>query len=191
MKTKRLRLLLGALLAAGLALHQGAQAAEWKMEPADSRLAFTATFEKTPAPGVFRRFDVQLGLESAKPEAGHLDVSIDVASADMSSADINKAIAGNEWFDFARFSRAEFHASEIRRTQPNAFVARGTLKLKGVQQAVEVPFSWNESGDAATMEGTFVVKRGAFGIGTGEWTATNVIGADVTVAFKVRLRKAA
>ncbi|MBS0344742.1 MAG: YceI family protein, partial [Proteobacteria bacterium] len=40
-------------------------------------------------------------------------------------------------------------------------------------------------------EGTFVVKRGAFGIGTGEWTATNVIGADVNVAFKVRLRKAA
>ena len=184
------KLLIGALLAAGLAL-QGAHAAEWKMEPADSRLAFTATFEKTPAPGVFRRFDVRLGLESGRPEAGHLDVSIDVDSADMSSADINKAIAGNEWFDFARFGRAEFHASEIRRTQPDAFVARGTLKLKGVQQAVDVPFSWKESGDAATMEGTFVVKRSAFGIGTGEWAATNVIGADVTVAFKVRLRRSA
>lgn len=180
----------GALLLAGLAL-QAANAAEWKLEPADSRLEFTATFEKTPAPGVFRRFDVQMALEPAKPETGRLDVSIDVASADMSSADINKAIAGNEWFDFSRFSRAEFHATEIRQTRPNAFVARGTLKLKGVQQAVEVPFSWNESGNAATMEGSFVVKRGSFGIGTGEWTATNVIGADVTVAFKVRLRKAA
>lgn len=187
---KKKSALLGALLAASLAFH-AAQAAEWKMEPADSRLEFIATFEKTPAPGVFRRFDVQLAMEPAKPEAGQLDVSVDVASADMSSADINKAIAGNEWFDFARFGRAEFHASEIRRTQPNAFVARGTLRLKGVQQAVEVPFSWNESGNAATMEGTFVVKRGSFGIGTGEWAATSVIGADVTVAFKVRLRKAA
>ena len=186
---KKKSVLIGTLLAAGLALH-AAHASEWKMEPANSRLEFTATFEKTPAPGVFRRFDVQLDLEPTKPEAGHLDVSIDVASADMSSADINKAIAGNEWFDFARFSRAEFHASEIHPAQkPNAFVARGMLKLKGVQQAVEVPFSWNESGNAATMEGTFVVKRGAFGIGTGEWAATNVIGADVNVAFKVRLRK--
>jgi len=182
--------LLGVLLAAGLAFH-GAHAAEWTMEPADSRLEFTATFEKTPAPGVFRRFDVQLSLEPSRPQSGHLDVSVDVASADMSSADINKAIAGSEWFDLARFSRAEFHASEVRQTRPNTFVAVGMLRLKGVQQAVEVPFSWNETGNAAAMEGTFVVKRSAFGVGTGEWAATNVIGADVTVSFKVRLRKAA
>lgn len=188
---KKKSVLGGALLVATLAL-QGAHAADWKMEPADSRLDFTATFEKTPAPGTFKKFDVKLGLDAAKPEAGKLDVSIDIASADMASADINKAIAGSEWFDFSRFSRAEFHASEIRRApQANAFVARGTLNLKGIQQTVEVPFSWNESGNAATMEGSFVVKRGSFGIGTGEWMATNVIGADVTVAFKVRLRKAA
>lgn len=185
---KKRSALTGVLMAAGLTLH-AAHAAEWKMQPADSRLGFTATFEKTPAPGVFRRFDVQLGLEPAKPGPSHLDVSIDVASADMSSPDMNKAIAGNEWFDFTRFSRAEFHAGEIRQTKPNGFVAVGTLRLKGVQQAVEVPFTWNNSGDTGTMEGSFVLKRGAFGIGTGEWTATEVIGADVTVAFKVRLRK--
>jgi hypothetical protein len=40
------------------------------------------------------------------------------------------------------------------------------------------------------MEGEFTVKRAAFGIGTGEWTATNVIGPDVKVKFRVRLRKA-
>jgi len=40
------------------------------------------------------------------------------------------------------------------------------------------------------MEGELTVKRGAFGIGTGEWAATNVIGADVRVKFKVKLHKA-
>ncbi|WP_177142780.1 YceI family protein [Variovorax sp. YR216] len=181
-----------AALLAGLAFHVGvACAADWKLEPAGSRLEFAATFEKTPAPGVFREFDVKLGLDPAKEDAGRLDVTINIASADMASADINKVIAGAEWFDFARFRQAEFHATEIRRVQPNAFVARGTLMLKGVQQAVEVPFSWSESGSTATMEGKFVVKRSAFGIGTGEWTETDTIGADVTVTFKVRLRKAA
>ena len=183
---------LTATLLAGLAFPFGwACAADWKLEPTESRLEFTASFEKTPAPGVFREFDVKLSLDPAKEDAGRLDVTINVASADMASADINKAIAGAEWFDFVRFRQAEFHATEIRRVQPNAFLARGTLSLKGVQQAVEVPFSWNESGNTASMEGKFVVKRGAFGIGTGEWTATDTIGADVTVTFKVRLRKAA
>lgn len=180
-----------ALLASLAFPFEWACAADWKLEPADSRLGFAASFEKTPAPGVFREFDVKLSLDPAKEDAGRLDVTINVASADMASADINKAIAGAEWFDFARFRQAEFHATEIRRVQPDAFVARGTLTLKGVQQPVEVPFSWNESGSTATMEGKFVVKRSAFGIGTGEWTATDTIGADVTVTFKARLRKAA
>jgi hypothetical protein len=39
------------------------------------------------------------------------------------------------------------------------------------------------------MEGEFTVKRGAFGIGTGEWAASDVIGADVKVKFRVTLRK--
>ena len=59
-----------------------------------------------------------------------------------------------------------------------------------MQQAVEVPFSWNGAADGASMQGEFVVKRLPFGIGTGEWAATNVIGPDVTVKFRIRLRKA-
>jgi polyisoprenoid-binding protein YceI len=178
-----------AMLLAGAAL-QGAHAADWKMDAAASRLEFAATFEKTPAPGVFRQFDVQLNLDPEKAAGGRLDVTIKIASAEMASADINKAIAGDEWFDFARFPQAEFHATDIRRMQANNYVARGTLALKGVQQPVEVPFTWSDSTDGATMEGKFTVKRGPFGIGTGEWVATDVIGADVTVTFRVRLRKA-
>ncbi len=177
-----------ALLLAG-ALHH-ACAADWKMDPAGSRLEFTATFEKAAAPGVFKEFDTRLRFDPEKPADSRLVVAIKVTSADMSSADVNTAIRGPEWFDFARFPQAEFHATDIRRTEGGRYLARGTLSLKGVQQPLEVPFTWAGSADAATMEGEFTVKRGIFSIGTGEWTATDVIGADVKVKFRVRLRKA-
>lgn len=186
---KRLASLLAVLAcsAPGFAL-----AAEWKMDPANSRLEFAATFEKTPAPGLFKEFDTRLDFDPAKPAGGRLDVTIRVASADMASADINKAIAGAEWFDFARHQQAEFHSTDIRQTpaQTGSYVARGVLTLKGVQQPVEVPFRWSEASDGVTMQGEFTVKRSPFGIGTGEWTATDVIGPEVAVKFRVRLRKA-
>ncbi|HSV59587.1 MAG TPA: YceI family protein [Variovorax sp.] len=179
-----------ALLVLGAAC-QGAWAADWKMDPAASRLEFAATFESAHAPGVFKEFDVQVkGFDPDKAPTGRLDVNIKVASADMASTDINKAIAGKEWFDFARYPSAEFHASDIRPASAGRYLARGTLALKGVQQPVEVPFTWTASGDGASMEGQFVVKRLPFGIGTGEWLSTDVIGPDVTVKFRVRLRKA-
>lgn len=172
-----------------LAALGSAQAADWKMDAAASRLEFTTTFEKAPAPGVFREFDTRMHFDAERPAEGRLDVTIVVKSADMNSADVNKAIAGAEWFDFARFPQAEFHATDISRTGDGRYLARGMLKLKGVERPVEVPFTWGETGDAAKLEGEFILKRGAFGIGTGEWAATSVIGADVKIKFNLRMRK--
>ena len=179
------------LLAAGAAGAAGA--AEWQLDPAASRLDFDASFEATPSPGRFRDFDVRLGFDPAQPAGGHLDVGIKVASASMASADIDKAIAGPEWFDFAGHPQAEFHSSDIRRLQPggNRYVARGTLSLKGLQKPVEVPFTWTPGADGAGMDGEFTVQRAAFGIGTGEWLATDVIGPDVVVRFHARLKPVA
>ena len=185
---KSLACLCALLVLGGAPAH--ARAADWKMDAAGSRLEFIATFEKSPAAGVFKEFDARLRFDPDKPAGSSLDVAIKVTSADMSSGDVNKAIRGPEWFDFGKFPQAEFHASDIRRAEANRYVARGTLSLKGVRQPVEVPFTWTGVGDGATMEGEFTVKRGIFGIGTGEWVATDVIGADVKVKFRVRLRKA-
>jgi len=166
-----------------------AAAGDWKMDPAGSRLEFVATFEKNPAPGVFREFDARLAFDPEKPAGGKLDVIIKVTSADMNIPDVNKEIRNKDWFDYAGFPQAEFHSTELR-ADGKRYVARGTLALKGVKQAVEVPFTWTPSGDGATMEGEFTLKRGDFGIGLGEWKATDTIGADVKVKFRVKLRKA-
>jgi polyisoprenoid-binding protein YceI len=137
---------------------------------------------------VFKEFDTRLRFDPDKPAGGSLDVTIKVTSADMSIADVNKEIRGKDWFDYAGFPQAEFHSTDLRR-EGKRYVARGTLTLKGVKQPLDVPFTWTAAGDVAVMEGELTVKRGAFGIGTGEWAASNVIGADVKVKFKVKLRK--
>lgn len=167
----------------------GARGAEWTLDRAASRLDFAASFESNPAPGTFKEFDTKLRFDGTQPAGGHLDVVIGVVSADMQSSSINEAIAGPEWFDFKRFPRAEFHSTEIRSAGGDRYVARGTLELKGVQKPVEVPFSWSESSGTGRMDGEFKVKRGDFAIGTGQWTSTQVIGADVTIKYTVRLRK--
>ena len=166
-----------------------AQGADWKMDPAGSKLEFIATFEKNPAPGVFREFDARLRFDPEKPAGGSLEVTVKVASADMNIPDVNKEIRNKDWFDYSGFPQAEFRSSDLRR-DGKGYVARGTLTLKGVKQAVEVPFTWSASGDGALMEGELTLERGAFGIGLGEWKATDTIGADVKVRFKVKLRKA-
>ena len=166
-----------------------AAAADWKMDPGGSKLEFVATFEKNPAPGVFKDFDARLSFDPDKPAGGRLDVTVKVTSADMSIPDVNKEIRNKDWFDYAGFPQAEFHSTDLRR-DGSRYVARGTLSLKGMKQQIEVPFTWTASGDGAAIEGELTLNRGAFGIGLGEWKATDTIGGDVKVKFRVKLRKA-
>lgn len=164
-------------------------AADWRMDAQDSRLMFTATYERAPAPGVFRRFDVRLRFDPQKPTGGRLHVTVDITSADMDSADVNEAIRQSEWFDTARFPQAEFESHDIRRRGPGEYRAHGRLRLKGVEREVVVPFTWREAGITAVMEGALTLDRTAFSIGSGEWASGETIGLDVQVRFKVTLRQ--
>lgn len=178
------------ILVTALAASTPALAADWVLEPSASRIDFVASFEGNNAPGTFRTFDARARFDPDHPEQGRLDVTVQVDSADMRSADINKAIAGPEWFDSARFPQGEFRSAQITGTGQGRYAARGTLKLKGIERVVVVPFRWFRAGNEARMEGELVVKRNGFDIGTGRWAATNMIGPDVKIRFSVRLRPA-
>jgi polyisoprenoid-binding protein YceI len=166
-------------------------AAEWKMDPAGSKLEFIPTYEGEKAPGVFKEFDTQLTLDPKKPAGNKLDVTIKIASADMNNSDMNEAIKDPEWFDVKKFPQAEFHATDIKPgSAAGSYVARGKLTIKGTQKEVSVPFKLTESGATGAMEGELTLDRMQFNVGSGDWAKGDTIGLNVTVKFKVSLRKA-
>jgi len=165
-------------------------ASDWVMDPGTSSLTFVASYQGQAAPGRFRDIETRLDFDPQHPDQGHLHVSVSMASADMDSADINGTIRASEWFDVARYPRAEFDSTRIVRKRPGHYVAQGRLALKGVAREVAVPFTWNASGSTATMAGQLDVNRSAFNIGTGEWATGRTIGLEVKVRFSLNLRKA-
>jgi cytochrome b561/polyisoprenoid-binding protein YceI len=166
-----------------------AQAAQWSMDRAGSRLEFLVTFESAPATGVFHEFDTRVHLQPDRPHESRIDVKIATVSADMMSPGFNTAIRAREWFDSGQFPYAEFHSTEVRRTGVDRYLAKGTLLLKGVARAVEVPFVFSEAALHAALRGELTVRRADFRIGTGEWAASEVVGPEVKVRFAVQLRR--
>jgi len=164
-------------------------AAEWVMDKETSRLEFVVHYEGTPIVGELRQFDTRLRFDPRHPRQGHLRVTVSVASADMNSADINSAIRGTAWLDVAQFPRGVFDSDRITRDKRNAYIARGTLSLKGVERAIAVPFAWQEGDGSATMTGHLDLERTVFRIGTGEWSDGSTIALEVEVRFDVHLKR--
>lgn len=170
-----------------LALGTHAAATEWRMDPDQSRLEFVARWEGNEVPGVFREFDTRLSLRPDAPENSRLEVVVAIVSADMDSDDINEGIAGSEWFDSARFPQARFTSTAIQALGDQRYEALGTLTLKDAAREVRVPFAFTETGTGARMSGELSLQRTDFNIGTGEWSAGDIIGLEVDVRFEVAL----
>jgi polyisoprenoid-binding protein YceI len=181
-----MRFILYLFLSLGLA---GAADADHWRSANEARLSFITTFEGESIAGEFRQFDVALEFDPAVPDAGTLEVTVDLTAADMGDPDINEVLMDPAWLDVAQFSEAVFVSEAIRMLGPDEFQATGILDLKGTRKTVVVPFTWSSSGDAARMCGRFDITRTDFGVGSGEWATDEAIGLEVNLSFDVRLER--
>lgn len=164
------------------------------VDPAKSSLQFT--FEQAGAAntGRFPRFGVQLSFPGADPAGGRLEVTVDVAALDTGDKDRDDTLKSDDLFAVKKFPEARFSATEIVKTA-SGYEAAGKLTIRGVTRDARVPFTFRESAEggvtAGYMAGKTLVRRLDFGVGQGEWKATDQAGNDVTVSFTLRLTRAA
>ena len=161
-------------------------AADWCSASAGD-FGFETRFEGEKLPGAFREFDVVFRFDPNRPEDAELTVTVDLTAADMGDPEMNAVLFAPEWFDTERFGRAVFTSKRVENHGEGHYTAQGTLRLKGRQGAVTVPFSWEGGSGHARMQGTFELRRTRFDVGTGEWADDDAIGLDVTLAFDIGL----
>jgi polyisoprenoid-binding protein YceI len=172
------------------AAHSGAALAEtWVLDPAQSRLVFRPTWEGEPFEGEFRHFSGVLELDPESVDAGRLEVRVDVTSADAGGEDLNKGLARPEWFNFDKYRTAVYVAERIRATGTDQYVAEGTLRLKGIEHRLDLPFSWVEQSDGRLLRARVDVNRGYWRIGEGEWASGEGIGLQVELEVEARFRR--
>jgi polyisoprenoid-binding protein YceI len=190
----------GAFVAALLALQSvpaqspGTAAAgattHYALDPAKSSLEFTFMQAGAANKGRFTHFQVALDFSAENLAASRLDVTIEMNSADTGDQERDDTLKGADLFAVAKYPQAHFAASQITRTA-SGYEAVGKLTIRGMTHDARVPFSFRtatESGAAGGyMSGKTSVRRLDYGVGQGDWKATDQVSNDVTVSFTLRL----
>lgn len=174
-------------LALLLALCPAAQAELLQAGPAAGRLEFSATQAGAKFTGAFTRFQVALDFDPARPGEGRLDVTVEVASIDTQDAERDEILRGPDFFQVDAHPQAVFHAVRFERAG-DGWRAPGDLTIRGVKRPVPVTFTLAAGTGHQVMIGNTRLSRLAFGIGRGEWTATEWVGDEVEVRFELKLR---
>jgi polyisoprenoid-binding protein YceI len=179
------------LLLAGLLALVGtaASAATWTVDPAKSTLTFTGTATGQPFTGQFKTFVATIDFDPAKPEGGHVLVSVDTGSAATGDTQKDELIPGEDFFNAAKFPKAVFEATSFKALGGDKFEADGTLTIRDVKKPVVLPFTLTISGDTAHAVGTVQLMRQTFGVGQNAWAADDNVAFAVDVAIDLTATK--
>ncbi len=161
----------------------------WVVDKAASSVRFTSSMAGEAFSGTFHRWDADIRFDPANLAGSSVVASIDVASVTTANADRDQALPTATFFNAPAFPRATFVAHGFTTLGPGRYQAAGVLSLRGVAKPVTLPFSLAINGSQARMSGAMAINRLVFGVGQGEWKATDTIPAAVTVSVALTARR--
>lgn len=156
--------------------------ADWTVAPG-GRLGFTARWNGEAVNGNFSRWRAAIRFSPDDLAKSTIRVTVDLASADTGDGQRDDSLKGSDFFNVTARPDAVFSARDIRHLGGERYEARGTLDLRGISKPATIRFTLRIDGDRARVTGTARIDRTSFGVGQGEWAATDAIAAGVDVAF--------
>ncbi|HEV7122136.1 MAG TPA: YceI family protein [Rhodanobacter sp.] len=178
---KRLAILLLAFALPGFVL-----ATDYSVQPTTSRLGFSAVFQGESFDGHFSQWTAAIRYDPANLASSTFDVKVAPASVQTGDSDRDSALPGKYFFDVAQFPEAHFVTTGFRRNGSQV-IAEGKLTLRGVTKPVSLNVTFKPHAGGATLDVAGTVKRLDFGVGSGEYADTSVIGADVRITAHLQL----
>lgn len=173
------------LCAVGLAV----AAAQWLMQPKESKLSFVGTQAGAEFEGTFKKFTADIKFDPKDLAASRFDVKIDVASVDTQDGERDDTMKTADLFDVKRFPAARYVADKFTAAGGNKYNATGKLTIRDVTRDVPIEFTFEDKDGSAWLKGTARLKRLDFGVGQGEWKDTSTVANDVKIRFALLLKK--
>ena len=158
-------------------------AADFVFDQSASQLTFTGSYDGEPIAGKFEKFSGTLKVDFTQPKNAAFDVTISVASLNTDYQDRDDTLRGEEWFDAAKFPIARFASSGACSANAAALSCPGTFTLHGISKTLALVIQIDAK--TQTLTGKAAINRHDFGVGSGEWDASGVIGDSVNVEFRL------
>ena len=178
--------LLASMPLAGAAGAAGGTTA-YTADPQQSRLEFVGVQAGAEFKGTFHKFAATVEFAPDAPAGSHIDVQIDLNSADTQDKDRDGTIRGPDIFDVAHSPAAHYVTRSITKTAAG-YTAVGSLTLRGVTKDVPINFQFTSSALGAKLEGSAKLNRLDFGAGQGDWKSTEWIADAVKISFSLVLK---
>ncbi len=177
---------------------QSATAASWTVDNAHSEVNFSINHFFTPVTGGFGEFEIDLDYNEDDPAASSVSATIQVASVDTGNERRDGHLKTGDFFDAETYPTITFESTSVR-AEGDGLVATGNLTIRDQTSEVELPIQilgvqeipeemrerMGGSEKVAGFKADLAIDRGDYGVGSGNFAATLVVGGEVRIELLV------
>ena len=160
------------------------------VQAAGSNLGFSFEQAGAKGNGAFKQFATTFDYDPDNLAASRLQVTVQIGSLDTQDKDRDATLSSADLFDARKYPTATYSASSLAKGA-NGVEAVGKLTIRDVTKDLRVPLTIKPAGAGLELSGTVTIKRLDYGVGQGEWQATDSVGDPVKLTYKVVLNRAA
>jgi polyisoprenoid-binding protein YceI len=175
----------------------------WNVDSAHTMVGFSVKHFFTPVQGQFDEFDAQVYFDPTDLSSSSVEVTIPVASVNTNNDRRDTHLMSEDFFDAENFPYITFKSTSVREAGLNQYVVVGDLTIRDVTREVELPVTllgvqelegemsqmFGGITQVASFEGGLTINRNDFGVGSGSWAATAVVGGDVNIQLAVETNR--
>ncbi len=163
----------------------------WVIDPGVSRLEFQSSAMGQAFAGMFPTYSGTIIFDPNNVAMARADIQIDMSEAHTGDAERDGMLQQSDWFSVSLFPKSRFVTRTIQHTADNNYLAIGDLTIRDTTMPVSIPFTLDiteqDKQRVAHMQGRLTLNRLDFGVGQGEWQATEAVPANVVLVIDLKV----
>jgi polyisoprenoid-binding protein YceI len=169
----------GLLLISNLAFGQG----QWIVD--SSAVTFKIKNAGIVVNGTFNGLEADIDFHPTKIKKSGITASVDAGSVDTGIRLRNKHLRKSDYFHVEVYPRITLRSMEFQKQGKDQFLGIFVLDLKGRNDKITIPFSFQKNGRYAVMSGSFEIDRTDYDLGG----PSLILANNVEVHFWIKTRE--
>ena len=170
---------------------------KWNVDKAHSTVSFKINHFFTPVTGRFSEFDIDFVFDPNDLAGSKVKVVIKVNSVNTGNEKRDNDLRSDNFFGSKTYPEMIYESEKIERTDENEYMMHGKLTIKETTKDVAIPFTVLGTMDHPRRKGVEImsvkselkINRNEYGVGTGDWIRTNVVGDEITIQIFIEANR--
>ncbi len=169
----------------------------WKLDKSHTSVNFSINHFFSAVTGKFTKFDGSFNFNPANLQESKVSFTIPVSSVNTEDSKRDKHLQSDAFFDTKNYPDMSFISTRFEKKSDKEYVVYGKLTIRNTTKDISLPFKITGEMEHPMMKGKIIlglalqtkINRTEYGVGTGSWAATMIVGDEVDINIHMELNK--